>query len=63
MEEVELVDEAIDLLEDPNLVWSADFELIRFHLWAFLKNENKYQNPCQASVDLAQILVSKEFEG
>lgn len=54
----DVMEAAIDLLEDPNLVWSEDFELIRYHLWAFLRNENKYGNPCQASIDLADTLVN-----
>lgn len=58
----DVVEQAIDLLEDPNLVWSPDFEAIRYHLWAFLKNENKYKNPCQASIELAETLVSPDFE-
>lgn len=59
---MDLLEEAIDLLEDPNLVWSADFEAIRPHLWAFLRNENKYKNPCQAAIDLAETLVYPEPE-
>ena len=53
----ELLDEAITLLESPNLVWSDDFEAIRNHLWAMLKDERKSLAPYEATFDLAKELL------
>jgi len=53
----ELLDEAIELLESPNLVWSDDFEAIRNHLWAMLKEERKSLAPYEATFDLAKELI------
>lgn len=58
MSNYEELDEAIDLLEDTNLVWSADFEAIRHHLYSLLVAERKSLAPHQATFDVAQELIS-----
>jgi hypothetical protein len=39
-----LLKAAIDLLDDDNLVWSADFECIRKHLSAMLTDQARVAN-------------------
>lgn len=57
MSDYELLDEAIQLLETPHLVWSADFETIRHHLYALLVSERKSLAPYEATFDLAKELL------
>jgi hypothetical protein len=57
MDDYQILDEAITLLESPNLVWSDDFEAIRHHLWAMLKDERKSLAPYEATFDLAKELL------
>lgn len=57
MSDYELLDETIELLESPNLVWSHDFEAIRHHLWAMLKEERKSLAPYEATFDLCKALL------
>jgi hypothetical protein len=57
MDDYQLLDEAIELLEAPNLVWSDDFEVIRHHLWAMLKDERKSLAPYESTFDLAKELL------
>lgn len=57
MSDYELLDEAIQLLETPQLVWSTDFEIIRNHLYALLVSERKSLAPHEATFDLAKELV------
>jgi hypothetical protein len=57
MDDYQILDEAIALLESPNLVWSDDFEAIRNHLWAMLKDERKSLAPYEATFDLAKELL------
>jgi hypothetical protein len=49
--------EAIEMLENPHLVWSSDFEAIRYHLGALLVDESKSLAPHQSSIDLATELI------
>jgi Zn-dependent M32 family carboxypeptidase len=56
-----IIEDAIDLLESPNLVWSDDFEAIRHHLWAVLKCEQKSLGMYQATEDLCRALLD-DFE-
>ncbi len=51
------LNEAISMLESPNLIWSDDFEAIRHHLWALLRSEQTSLAPHQATLDLAEALV------
>lgn len=53
----ETLDEAISLLESPNLVWSNDFETIRHHLANLLVEERKSLAPHQSTFDLAAELL------
>lgn len=57
MDDYQVLEEAIGLLETPHLVWSEDFEAIRNHLWALLKEERKSLAPHEATFDLAKELV------
>lgn len=57
MSDYELLDEAISLLETPHLIWSADFDHIRYHLYALLVSERKSLAPHEATFDLAKELV------
>lgn len=57
MSDYELLDEAIELLESPHLIWSSDFDTIRYHLWALLVSERKSLAPHEATFDLAKELV------
>jgi len=57
MDDYQILDEAIQLLETPNLVWSNDFEIIRHHLYALLVSERKSLAPHEATFDLAKELV------
>ena len=57
MDDYQILDEAIQLLETPHLVWSADFEIIRNHLYALLVSERKSLAPHEATFDLAKELV------
>ena len=57
MNDYEILDEAIQLLETPHLVWSADFEVIRDHLFALLVSERKSLAPHEATFDLAKELL------
>jgi hypothetical protein len=52
-----ILDQAIQLLETPNLIWSNDFECIRHHLWAILKQEETSFAPYEATIDLAKALI------
>ena len=49
--------EAIELLENPHLIWSDDFEAIRYHLGALLVSESESLAPHQASIELATELI------
>ena len=49
--------EAIELLENPHLVWSDDFEAIRYHLGALLVSESESLAPHQATIELATELI------
>jgi hypothetical protein len=49
--------EAIELLETPNLVWSSDFEAIRYHLYALLVDESRSLAPHQSTLELSRELV------
>lgn len=53
MNDFELLDEAIQLLETPHLIWSDDFEAIRDHLYSLLSAERKSLAPHEATFDLA----------
>jgi len=57
MNDYDILDQAIELLETPNLIWSNDFEAIRNHLWAMLKQERKSLAPHEATLDLAKALI------
>lgn len=57
MNDYEILEQAIDLLESPNLVWSNDFEIIRHHLWAILKEEHRSLGVYEATIDLAKALI------
>jgi hypothetical protein len=57
MDDYQILDEAIQLLETPNLVWSNDFEIIRNHLYALLVSERKSLAPHEATFDLAKELL------
>lgn len=57
MNDYEILDEAITLLETPNLIWDANFEVIRSHLWMMLKEERKSLGPYTATFDLAKELL------
>ena len=57
MDDYQILDEAIQLLETPNLVWSNDFEIIRHHLYALLVSERKSLAPHEATFDLAKELI------
>lgn len=57
MNDYNILEQAIQLLETPNLVWSEDFECIRHHLWAMLKREETSFAPYEATFDLAKALI------
>ena len=57
MDDYQILDEAIQLLETPHLVWSPDFEIIRNHLYALLVSERKSLAPHEATFDLAKELL------
>jgi hypothetical protein len=50
--------EAIMLLDDENLVWDADFELIRHWLSSLFKTETHQKITSPQSVEIAKILIS-----
>lgn len=52
----ELIEETINLLESP-LVWSPDFESIRYHLTALLEAELKSGAAHQATQDICEALL------
>jgi hypothetical protein len=52
-----ILDQAIELLETPNLIWSSDFEVIRDHLYSLLVSERKSLAPHEATFDLAKELL------
>jgi len=52
----ELIQETIELLEAP-LVWSPDFESIRYHLTALLEAELESLAPHQATQDICETLL------
>jgi hypothetical protein len=54
-----VIEQAIELLESPNLVWSADFDHIRHHLWAMLKDEQKSYAPYQSTRNLCEALLEE----
>ena len=54
---MEPLDQAIILLENPNLVWSQDFESIRYHLVALLEDEKKSLGRYQSTDDLVAALI------
>jgi hypothetical protein len=54
---MEPLDQAILLLENPNLVWSQDFESIRYHLVALLEDEKKSLGRYQSTDDLVAALI------
>lgn len=53
-----IIEQTIELLESPNLVWSSDFEHIRHHLWAILKQEQR-NGPYEATINLCQALLEE----
>ena len=53
----QILKEAILLLESPNLVWSADFEAIRHHLYAMLIDEKKSLGTYDSTYDLCEALL------
>lgn len=53
------IEQAVTLLESPNLVWSADFEHIRYHLWAILKDELQSLAPYEATQNLCEALLQE----
>jgi len=53
----QLLKEANELLESPNLVWSSDFEAIRGHLWSLVNAEMRSLAPHQATLDLCEALL------
>lgn len=54
----EILAEAVYLLSDDNLVWDADFELIRGHLLAWLTNEARNAGKCDPnSLKIAKLLI------
>lgn len=53
----QILEEAILLLESPNLVWSPDFEAVRNHLWAVLKQEQNSFGTYDATYDLCEALL------
>lgn len=57
MNDYDILDQAIQLLETPNLIWSNDFETVRNHLWAILKQEETSFAPYEATIDLAKALI------
>ena len=57
MNDFKLLDQAIELLETPHLVWSDDFETIRHHLWAMMTRERLSLAPYEATLDLAKALL------
>jgi hypothetical protein len=59
----DILDQAIELLETPQLIWSNDFECIRHHLWAMLKDERKSLAPHEATLDLAKALIDGNEHG
>lgn len=54
-----LIEQTIELLESPNLVWSADFDHIRHHLWAILKEEQRSYAPYEATRNLCEALLEE----
>jgi hypothetical protein len=52
----ELIEETIELLEAP-LVWSPDFEAIRYHLTALLEAELKSGAAYTATQDICEALL------
>jgi hypothetical protein len=54
---MEPLDQAILLLENPNLVWSQDFEAIRYHLVALLEDEKRSLGRYQSTDDLVAALI------
>jgi hypothetical protein len=54
---MEPLDQAILLLENPKLVWSQDFEAIRYHLVALLEDEKKSLGRYQSTDDLVAALI------
>lgn len=54
-----IIEQAIELLESPNLVWSPDFEHIRNHLWAVLKDEQRSYAPYESIRNLCEALVEE----
>jgi hypothetical protein len=57
MDDYQILDEAVALLESPNLVWSDDFEAIRYHLYALLMDERRSLAPYESTFDLAKELI------
>jgi hypothetical protein len=54
-----VIEQAIELLESPNLVWSEDFDHIRHHLWAILKEEQRSYAPYEATRNLCEALLEE----
>lgn len=54
-----IIDQALELLESPNLVWSADFDHIRHHLWAILQEEKRSYAPYEATRNLCEALLEE----
>lgn len=54
-----IIEETLNLLESPNLVWSADFEHIRHHLWAILKDEQRSYAPYESTRNLCEALLEE----
>lgn len=57
MNDFQALDQAIELLETPHLIWSSDFEAIRHHLHQILVQESKSYGPYEATFDLAKELI------
>lgn len=55
-----LVNQAVGLLQDKNLVWSADFEAIREPLARWLNSETLIRPPGIFAVQIADALLIEE---
>lgn len=55
-----LVKQALGLLNDKNLIWSADFDAIRQPLADYLKSETILRSPSPFAVHLADALLVEE---
>lgn len=62
MDDYQGLDAAIELLESPHLVWSPDFEAIRYHLYAVLMDERRSLAPHESTFDLAMELMAIKMD-